>query len=862
MPLNVQLGQSQQQYSQGRVADLSGAEAAKQDQKLKAINEFAGAVASGATAFVKGATNRVNVQGMQDAIQGNKNEYIQDSKLLSGLYNQSYNQTQARTKVADFQNAIPSLYEQGLATGKTPEDVQRDILARGQQLDTEMDGLELDDAFRAELSEGVSASYRSMYKIASELQAGQAVSNAQAGLQTSIGATTATMQMSLEAGDAGGARSQLDSALRQIESSQWLKPAQKQEMKQQLFLQAAANATSPHAVQWLQEQAEQTDAVMVALRPRFKEAQYRAGEGAQAAYITAMGNFQTAPNPDTLAQVTQANEAAFSSGAINEVEYAQNSAALAKAQAPLMQKQAAFAMVTGGSQVRAAAVHSGMDPDNLIKDMTGAMVPDAATGAQNITNPVVIRDPDMYASVTKEVAKQLAPSISILANPEKLTDEQYAAAQAGLQAYSSIATPEHRAAVRQQLPADAQVMLQHMEDAKDFTPQGMQQAKQAIVDDKKVSSGGKNTKAWRESVGSAVSSMNTTKWFGSDSAWKVNAGNEKRLTSLINRTFDGLDTAAREMGGVGAAQVKARQHFGMAVLEQSGRDENVAYTSRGTDTTSLAKQLQLGENLPEFTGALLRQAKAKYPNAEFSGALEYQADGSLVMEMYDSETGLSIDNSMSAADIRTERDRFLKSKESAEAELFYKESAVKPFQVQGMPTAGNVYANDVRKDGYVVPGGMVANAFIATAKHEGYDDKPYRDAKGNITYSFGLSETGGHKFKPGATMQEQINEASHLFETKYMPQALGKLKSAGFNAVSEPLVMLASDLAWHGDSKSSAIYAAIKQGDAKAAVAALQQTPAWKAAAAGTDKSPESIERNKRRIAWINAAAKVGASVK
>ena len=841
MPL--QLGMSQQQYGQARVADTTQLEAAKQEQKLAAIKEFTGAVASGVGGFIKGATNRVNVQGMQDAISGNKNEYIQDNKLLADLYNQSYNQTQAQTKVADFQNSIPSLYEQGMANGTAPEEVQKQLLQRAQQLDAEMEGLDLDDDFKAKLSESVSAGYRSIYKIGSEIQAGQAVSNAQAGLNTSIGATTQSMQYSLEAGDSGGARAQLDSAIAQIDASQWLKPEQKQQQKQQLFLQAASIAQSPHAVQWLQEQAEQVDPANVALRPKFKDLQAQAGGQVRADAINAEAAFQMNPSSETAAAYRTSIDSALAAGALTPEQAAQQQASLAgKMQTVQRQEMFQSLLTTSDISVRTAAVQSGLDPDDMLKKVTERIV-DVPTGISMMQQAGINHDPDLYQAAAKQTAKLINPVLGVLST-FKQGDDVTSEIQTALTQLQAL--PQNlRNSVTSELPSETQALLSAMQDHGGISVQNLAAAQMQIEGSKKLAALPGTSKEKKAAIAESTSNLNERLFM--DSAVIKDKGNVGRIEEVVAQEMQNLTAEQWTASGSKAAEIAAKRRVLTVSVQEPGISMNraVAVTSsRGTSISEVASTLGVGAHIQNFTAGEVQRLKAAFPNKDF-GRIEYQADGSLTVAVSDPDTGIIESMQISAQDMRDRVAVFQKDTEAAEQNFYYRNAAVKPLYANGQKSPVLVAGNTVSAAGIKVPAAQVTNTAIAVMKHEGYSQKAYQDGPNARTEGFGMSTAGGHSVDQNLTEQQNADKALKAIETQYMPTALKAISAAGIDYPEETVVMLATDMAYQGFTGTDKVLAAINKGDKASAIAALKATKAYKLA--GDD-------RNKQRLAWIEAS--------
>lgn len=843
MPLLAQLGQSQQQFSTGRVADTTAVDAQLLADRRAGVQQLVGGILAGTSAFVQGAQNRVATQGIQDAIKGNRNEYVQDNALLGKLYNQSYNQTEAQTKIANFQATLPSLFEQGLANGKEPSEVQRELLQKATEIDSELEGLDLPDEFRQQLAKSVAAGYQSINKIGSEIQAGQAVSNAQAGLNTSIGATIQTLQYSLEAGDAGGAQAQLSAAIAQIDSSQWLKPEQRQKAKQDLFLAAAASAQSPYAVQFLQEQAEAVDPAYAALRPQFKQLQAQAGGQVRADAIAAEAQFTVNPSSATAEAYRSSIDRALASGAITPEQAATQQASLAQG-LQKVQKQELFQnlLQTGDISVRQAAVQSGLDPEDALKQVT-ARIQDVPSGISIMQQASANHDPDLFVQASKQTAKLISPVLSVL-NTFKQGDDVTPEIEVALTQLQSLPA-NLRSSVLGELPESTQAIVSAMQDKGGISTQNLAVAQLDIEASKKLASLPGTSKEKRNAISGAVSNLNERLYL--NSAVVRDSGNVSRIDSVVQQEVANLTAEQWQTSGIKAAEIAAAKRVRIVPVQEPGLSLNraVAVTAaKGTDIESVARTLGVGAHFDQFAQGELQRLKAAYPDKEL-GRIEFQSDGSLTLSISDPDTGILQPVSISAQDVRDRVSVYQKDTEAAEQAFYYRNSAVKPLYASGQQNPVLIAGNAVKAAGLEVPAAQVTNTVIAVLKHEGYSQSAYQDGANARTEGFGLSTAGGHTVDQNLTEQQNATKALQAIEKQYMPKALKAITAAGIKYPEERTVMLATDLAYQGFGGADKVLAAIAEGNQSKAVAALKATPAYKQA---------GKERNANRIAWIEAS--------
>lgn len=844
MPLIVQLGQSQQQFGQARVADTSAADTARAQQKQQAIADFTGAIATGVSGFAAGASNRVNTQGVQDAIRGQKNEYIQDSKLLSGLYTQSYNQTSAQQKVAQFQDSIPALYEQGAAQGLEPSKVQANIVEQANKLDGELQGLELDDAFKLGLSKAVAASYNSIYKIGTEIQAGQAVSNAQAGLNSFIGSTVSSLNYSLEAGDSGGARAQLGAAVQQIQASQWLKPEQKQQQIQNLYLQAAAGANSPNAVQFLQQEAEAQDPANVGLRSRFKDLQAQAGGQVRADLITAQSNYSLNPSTAGAAELSSSVERARALGVLTPEQAASQQAEIAQRLQPVRQQEQFMSLLRNNDiTVRTAAIQSGLDPDQQVKKITDGVV-DVGSGVRLMGNATANHDPDLYAESAKATARVLNPILSVLST-FKQGDEVTPAISQALDQFNALGA--NRAAVVANLPQETQALLLFMEDRGGINAQTFAAAQADAQTTKKFKTLPGSDKRKTEALEKSVSNLNTRIYnpLGGTSGLVREDGNVGRIMGVLKQELDGVSDEEWNAAGTKSVEIRGATRVRTVAVQEPGFNANRAFavtSVKGTTIDDVSKTLGVGAYFDQFAAGEVQRLKAAYPKTTFS-RFEFQADGSISASAINEDTGQVSNFNVSAQDIRDRVSTFQKDTNAAQENFYYRTASVKPHAYSSDAEPVLVSGNSVTSSGITADAATVTNTAIAIFGSEGYRDAPYKDGATARTVGFGTSTAGGFDVDTKRTPQQHADIAVHGIETKYLPKALASMKAAGIDYAEDRSTLLATDIAYQGGSPTP-ILKAMAAGDKAGAIAALKATKAYELA--GKD-------RNAKRIAWIEA---------
>lgn len=845
MPLITQLGQSQQAFSQGRVADTSAQDAQAAQLRQRELRGFVSTLSGIGTAFINGAQNRVNTQGIQDALRGQENAFIQDSELLGGLYKQSYNQTQASQKVAQFNDSIPSLYEQGAAEGLEPSEVQRRILDNANKLDDELAGLELNDEFKQHLSGAVAAGYNSIYKIGSEIQAGQAVSNGQTGLATLVGSTLQSLQYSLEAGDAGGARSQLDAAVAAINGSQWLKPTQKQEQIQQLFLNAAANAQSPDAVDFLQQEAERIDPANTALRPRFKQAQAQAGSYVRADLITAQANFDQAPSSATGAALSANIDRSLAAGAITPEDAARQQAELSRGLSTVQrQEQFQTLFSTNGLTVRSAAIQSGIEPDAAIKQVLGN-IRDTNSGVAVMNLANQNHDPDLFVGAAKETAKLLSPTLSVL-NTFKAGDDVTPEIENSLTQLQQLPV-NLRQAVVNELPAETQALYSSMQDRGGISLANLAAGQADIQSSKKLAALPGTAREKREAISKSASNLNG-RLYGS-SAIVRDSSNEGRIQRVVEQELSSQAAEQWQANGAKGAEVAAARRVRIVPVQEPGVSLNRAFavtSAPGTTIEDISKTLGLNGHFDNFASQQVQRVKAAYPGQDIN-SFEIQADGTVRISLNDPDTGIINNLNISAQDVRDQVGVYQKDAAAAEQAFYYRNAAVKPLYANGQSQPVLVAGSKVSSSGLTVQAAQTTNTVIAVLKHEGYSQSAYQDGPNARTEGFGLSTAGGHAVDQNLTEQQNADKATKAIETQYLPRALKAVSAAGIQFPEEQTVLLATDLAYQGFGGAPAVLKAISNGDKAGAISALKATKAYELA------GPNS-ERNKNRLAWIEAA--------